>query len=100
MLLQCRRDDDLEPFKRLKAIRYALFRMKNEEDGGCKAGRELAKIAKPYAKRDGFTGFSDFAKKWDVDPLDPDTIIMRDKSVWQAHNEYMIKVAKPLPGHA
>lgn len=87
----------LAPFTDLKAARYALFRVQNEANGGAVAENKHRRIARKYHKIKGHDGIKNFAITWDIDPNDTSKIVRRNKSVWQAHNEYMVKVAKPLP---
>ena len=82
-------------FKRLKRIRYALFRVQNQIGGGCDAEGAHHRIANKY-KDDvaDLGGLAGFAKSWDVDPENPTKVIKRGKSIWQAHNEML---ARALP---
>lgn len=87
---------DFEKFLEYKAVRYALFRVQTFLNGGCAPKAEHMEIAERYEK-DIITlgGIKSFAIDWDINPKSG-KVIRRDKSVWQAHEEFMRRAAVQL----
>ena len=77
-------------------IRYACFRVQNEKGGGAKAESKHRTIAKKVEKIEGFDGWKNFAKTWDVSTPKPIVIVKRKWSVWQEWNQTLERIAIPL----
>lgn len=77
-------------------VRYACFRVQNEKNGGAKAEKEHRTIARKIEKTDGFDGWKNFAKTWDVSTPKPIVIVKRKWSVWQEWNQTLERIAIPL----
>lgn len=93
---QLLRDTDLDAHLALKVRRYALFRVQNFLGGGAMADPEHVAIAQEVeADVAELGGIQEFAKKWDIDPL-TGRVVARDRSVWQAHEEFMRRVAPEI----
>lgn len=87
---------DFEKFLRYKAVRYALFRVQNNINGGALPEAEHIEIAKKYEdKVSELGGVVSFAIEWDISPKSG-KVVRRDKSVWQAHEDFMKKAAVNL----
>lgn len=98
--LEARRDvlrnNDVEAHLALKVRRYALFRVQNFLGGGSIADPEHIEVAQALEKEVAeFGGIAEFACKWDIDPL-TNRVVGRDRSVWQAHEEFMQRVAPAI----
>ena len=87
---------DFKKFLVYKAKRYAFFRVQNFLNGGCPPMAEHMEIVEAYEKDIAcFGGVKGFAILWDLHPK-TSKVIRRDKSVWQAHEEFMQRAAVPL----
>jgi hypothetical protein len=90
---QLLRETDTEAHLALKERRYALFRVQNFLGGGAMADPDHIAVAQELeAETAELGGVAEFAKKWDIDPL-TGRVIARDRSVWQAHQEFMRRAA-------
>ena len=90
------RNSDTKKHLELKNRRYAMFRMQNFLEGGSapeaehvEAYKKIEEDVKPLG------GALKFAKKWDFDPATGE-IVIRDRSIWKAHEEFMEKAAPTL----
>ncbi len=87
---------DLQRFFAFKKTRYALFRVQNFLEGGSAPEGEHMEIAnKLEAEVKPYGGLVEFAKRWDIDPL-TDAIVLRDRSIWAAHEQFMQHAATQL----
>ena len=87
---------DFEKFLKYKAKRYGLFRVQNFLNGGTVPDPEHMEIAKSYeCDVKSLGGVKAFAIEWDIHPK-TGKVIRRDKSVWQAHEEFMLRAAVNL----
>ena len=87
---------DFKKFLKYKAKRYGLFRVQNFLNGGAAPDPEHMEIAKNYESDiESLGGVKAFAIEWDIHPK-TSKVIRRDKSVWQAHEEFMLKAAVNL----
>jgi len=98
--LEQRRDElkarNVDDFLAYKAKRYALFRVQTFLNGGSLAEPEHLQVAKDLESEIGsLGGAKQFAIVWDIDPI-TGSIVERDKSVWQAHDEVMARAAIQL----
>ncbi len=83
--------------REFRTTRYWMFRLQNEAAGGCTADGVPKELVDRYEATPGFAGWPEFAKSWDIDPLSPTTIILREKSVWDEHDEEILKSVPILP---
>lgn len=87
---------DVEAHLALKARRYALFRVQNFLAGGCHCDPDHMAIAQELESEvASLGGIAYFARRWDIDPL-TGHVVARDRSVWQAHEEFMQRVAPEI----
>lgn len=90
------KEKSLDEFFEFKKKRYALFRMQTFLDGGASPDPEHLEFAKELEKEtEELGGVKQFAIIWDLDPL-TSKVIIRDKSIWQVHEEYMDKAVTLL----
>lgn len=79
--------ESVSKFLKLKARRYAMFRVQNFFEGGARPDPEHVRLADEVAAAvESLGGVREFAKAWDFDPLTGD-IVRRDCSVWDAHEK-------------
>lgn len=84
----------------LKNKRYAFFRVQNFLEGG--SAPEAEHITAVKAVEDEIVslgGVNGFAKRWDFDPL-TGKVVGRDKSIWDAHEEFMKNAAPEINSKA
>ena len=90
------RNKDKGKFLTHSQRRYALFRVQNYLLGGASPEPEHLKISKKLEKEvEPLGGILAFAKRWDVDATTGD-VVLRDRSVWVAHEQFMDKAAHKL----
>lgn len=90
------RVSDKDMFLSHKERRYALFRVQNYLNGGSMPEPEHLKYAKDLEEEiEPLGGVLQFAIVWDVDAADG-SVVLRDRSVWKAHEQYMEKAARKL----
>ena len=87
---------DLQKFLLFKERRYGLFRVQNFLNGGAPPEPEHMEVATMLtdAVKD-LGGIKGFAIEWDLHPK-TGKVVRRDKSVWKAHDEFMLKAAVQL----
>ena len=79
--------ESVPKFLKLKARRYAMFRVQNFLEGGAPPDPEHVRLASEVADAvESLGGVQEFAKLWDFDPLTGD-VVCRDCSVWDAHEK-------------
>lgn len=88
---------DLDKYNELRAIRYALFRVRTFLEGGSAPEASHMDIAKIFEDQVvSLGGLVMFAERWDIDPLSR-VVVERDLSVWDVHEQKMQRIAVPLP---
>ena len=81
-----------------KKIRYVMYRIRTEIDGGPASGA-TNKFKETYENAEGFDGWQKFSVTWDVSLSDPQKIVSRSKSQaaeWQ--EVFEAKTPVILPG--
>lgn len=87
---------DFSKFMTYKEKRYAMFRVQNFLNGGAAPEPEHFEVCSALEDAsEELGGAKSFAIEWDIHPK-TGKVIRRDKSVWQAHEEYMERAAVPL----
>lgn len=94
---------DLEDLNR-RQIRYILFRLMTEKDGGAKATKEKAGpmqyvelVREHFEPQDDFGGWLKFAKTWDVDQKSPLVAVPRVSSIHTEWGKVVSQETKVLP---
>jgi hypothetical protein len=78
-------------------IRYALFRIKTEIDGGVKADKPHHAIGEMVQQFKGAGAPAEFASEWDVGAVSPDIVVVKRMwSIYQEHDQLMRRVAVPI----
>lgn len=96
-----------------KQIRYNLFRLKTEAEGGTKAPKLEKGFKKSFESQKKFQGWISFGVTWDVGGRvlnedfphedttsreeSPWTIVLRDKSLDEAWNDVLREVVTEIP---
>lgn len=87
-----------------RQIRYVLFRLMTEADGGAKANKEkegnmklVDEIRDHFETQDDFGGWSKFAKTWDVDEKAPLVAVLRTSSINSDWNNSIKGTTAELP---
>ena len=79
-------------------LRYHLYRIRTEVDGGCEAPEISQRIKKFFETEEGVSNWSQFARAWDVrSDSNYDRITLRGKTEEEEWNEELRKNSKPLP---
>ncbi|MFQ6062620.1 MAG: hypothetical protein ACE5J9_05535 [Methanosarcinales archaeon] len=79
-------------------VRYLLYRIRTEIEGGCKAPKEARKIKKFYENQEGFTNWIGFARRWDIDIEGKhDKIIKRRLSEEEDWRLQVLSLAREMP---
>lgn len=72
--------EGLEMRRRRKGVRYKLYRIRNEVEGGCASDVD-SDFKKQFEEQDDFDGWRFFSINWDVAMDDPFRIVHRVRSV-------------------
>lgn len=86
-----------------KTIRYHLFRLQNQEAGGCDVSDcdEIASLVLAHVKSlkwfDILGGIREFGGKWDMSKTDPFAMVPRDKSLLDEWHSEISPLVKELP---
>jgi len=94
-----RRRDELVREETRRIVRYWCFRFQTEVSGGASADDAPKGLRTYFEKQDLFSNWNNFAVKWDVDRLDPFTLVRRAKSVWREWDDALVKDVPILPSH-
>lgn len=79
-------------------VRYLLGRIRTQEEGGASAPPSSKEIREYYEKKAGFTGWSGFARQWDVgEEGKHHKIVKRQFTEEQEWNSRLNKLAEELP---
>jgi hypothetical protein len=80
-------------YEKRHAMRYGLFRVQTELNGGNKAEPEHHELSRLILTYKDVGHMLDFAKTWDVGHVDPDyEIVQRLWSIHQEHNQMMNRI--------
>lgn len=85
---------DLQAVVKRKQVRYMLFRLKTEADGGPKATSIPRGFRPHFKKQEWFDGWENFGVTWDVEAEDPLTTRPRYESIheeWDQQIEAMVR---------
>lgn len=79
-------------------IRYQLYRLRTEAEGGERAAPECWELAKWFESQEAFTTWAEFARKWDTGPEGRhDQVVRRLHTEEQLWNMKLAGIAQPLP---
>ena len=88
--VQTNRRDQLVRGEIRGLVRYWCYRFQTETNGGASADDAPKGFRKYFESQELFSGWKNFAVKWDVSDDDPFLLVRRGKSVWREWDEKLV----------